>query len=294
MELKGKTFDINGDKKIVVNTDDDFAYFGDGARVKVDILLTKYEEVMDPNAFFNTESGLKGLAEDFEKIDTKAITEHHAPTSNVNNTGAPATTVIINGEEQEAQQVTTQPPVQKIDTTGLKPATNGGGDFFSQIKRNNEIEIDFKVSEKFPDLDFVRMMNDNYETSIIEHFAREIVEKMIYDPEALLESIKDRITEIVYGKDSVQLKETKQDSPYPKELEPVNDNTDQINKITEDRKVVDVVEEVEVTEEPTEEIATNVNDTIKEETNIEENGQETNKETGTTDSKPESEPQQEV
>jgi len=267
MELKGKTFDINGEKKKIVNADDSFAYFADGARVKKDILVTKYEEVMDPEAFFNNESGLKTLASDFEKIDTNAITENVAPTPNVN-TAQPTTTTIVNGPIDE-------PPVLKIDNTGLKPVANQSGDFFSKIKRNNVIDIDFKITEKFPDLDFVRMMNDNYETSIIEHFAREIVEKLIYDPESLLESIKGSIEEIVYGKETATLKEVETKTPYSEELKSENDNTETINKITKNKKVV-IEEEEEAVEETTtfgidaevelnkilvEEISTNVNET---------------------------------
>jgi len=199
MELKDKTFDINNTHKKVVNTDENFAYFADGARIKKEVLITKYEEVMDPNAFFNTTSGLEGLAKDINKIDSNAITENITPHPNVNNLDTGTTQIINNNQKEETPEIT------RIDNSGLKPAPPQNENFFSKIKRNNVINIDFSVEEKFPELEFVRMMNDNYETSIIEHFAREIVEKMIFDPEILLESIKNSITEIVYGKDNEEI-----------------------------------------------------------------------------------------
>lgn len=180
MELKGKTFDMNGTQRKVSNTDADFAYFEDGSRIKKDVLITKYEEVMNPADFFNNTSSIQNLAQEVKQIDTN---------------------VIMNEETKAVHvaQVVTESPAVKIEN---KPTHNSGNDFFSKIKRNNTITIDFSIEEKFPSLDFVRMMNDNYETSIIDHFAQEMVEKIVFDPEALLESIKKRLNEIVYGEEN--------------------------------------------------------------------------------------------
>ena len=195
MELRGKTFDINNSHKKVINTDDDFAYFEDGARIKKSILVTKYEEVMDPNEFFKTNTtGLEQLAESITKIDTTSIT-NTTNTTNVNTIEQPVTKII----NDNVNDAIVEEKVTRIDNTGLKPETSQSENFFAKIKRKHTINIDFSIEEKFPDLEFVKMMNDNYETSIIEHFAREIVEKMIFDPEKLLESIKSSITKIVYG-----------------------------------------------------------------------------------------------
>jgi hypothetical protein len=242
MELKGKVFEINGEHKKVSNTDENFAYFPDGARIKKELLVTKYEEVMDPEAFFNNPGGLEGLAKDINNIDPNKITESTSSHTNVN-THQPSTSQVIQNQPVE------EAPVTRIDNTGLKPEPVQNENFFSKIKRNNTINIDFSVEEKFPDLDFVRMMNDNYETSIIDHFAREIVEKMVFDPETLMESVRKSITEIVYGKDSVQLREIENETPYSEDLKAENDNSETIEKITEERKVVETkdeeVEEVE-------------------------------------------------
>jgi hypothetical protein len=286
MDLKGKIFEINNEHKKVVNTDDNFAYFADGARIKKDILVTKYEEVMDPEAFFNNPGGLDGLAKDINNIDTNSITES-APSSHTNVNTQPSTTQIVNDQPVAEEQVT------RIDKTGLnaQPASTQDN-FFSKIKRNNLISLDFTVEEKFPDLEFVRMMNDNYETSIIEHFAREIVEKMVYDPEILMESVKRSITEIVYGKDSVQLKEFENETPYSEDLKSENDNSETIKKITEDRKVVDPKEEeeevaVKVVENATEEEMV----ITKEKTEIKSNGQEAGENTESSGEQGELEPE---
>lgn len=254
MELTGKIFDINNENKKVVNTDETFAYFEDGARIKKQLLITKYEEVMDPSSFFDNTAGLSGLAKDFQKIDTNAITENNSPMSNVNVVETPTTQVVNSPQPVEQETVT------RIDNTriGNPPAQDN---FFSKIKRNNEIEIDFSITEKFPDIEFVRMMNDNYETSIIDHFANEIVEKLLFDPESLLNAVKNRIHEIVYG-EKIETNEV----PISNEVEEVIEET-----IEEETKVEVIenatAEEMIITKEKTVIQPENVNDINEQETN---------------------------
>ena len=226
MELVNKTFDINGEHKKVVNTDDTFAFFKDGACIRKDLLVTKYSEVMDPSSFFNPNaSGLENLANDINNINTNNIMESNTQTI-VNDGNIEQHEEII--ETPNVQQVET-PSVTRIDNSGLKNQQTSNNDFFSKIKRNNLISIDFSIEEKFPDLDFVRMMNDNYETSIIEHFANEIVEKMVYDPTALLESVKRSINIIVYGEEvSNENKELENEQESESTIvENTEDNTEQ-------------------------------------------------------------------
>lgn len=219
MELKGKTFSINKNDKKVVNTDETFAYFEDGACIKKDILVTKYEEVMNPTDFFNNTQSLNNIVQEVSKIDTDTVINSDNRT--VVKAIEDNTETVYDNKQEEANNasvIQSQTPnsIVKIDNTGLESAKIKDNDFFSKIKRNNIIKLDFIVEEQFPDLEFVKMMNDNYETSIIDHFAAEIVEKMIYDPKELLEIVKNRIKEIVYKDDKPEPESTEStDSDKP-------------------------------------------------------------------------------
>lgn len=70
---------------------------------------------------------------------------------------------------------------------------------FSKTKRNVEFKINIEILDKIPRLDFIEMMEDSYETSIIDYLADEFTNKIINDPSQIRSSIKDKIKQIVYG-----------------------------------------------------------------------------------------------
>jgi hypothetical protein len=73
---------------------------------------------------------------------------------------------------------------------------------FSNVKKNTNFKFSIEIIDKIPRPDFIEMMEDSYEVSIIDYLADEFVKKIFSDPEAIKNSIKDEIKSIVYKKKS--------------------------------------------------------------------------------------------
>jgi len=71
---------------------------------------------------------------------------------------------------------------------------------FRGVKRSVEFSLDLKLENKIPRLDFIEMMEDSYEKSIIDFLAEEFTNELLKDPKSLKESIKAKINEMVYSK----------------------------------------------------------------------------------------------
>lgn len=95
-------------------------------------------------------------------------------------------TVALNG--QNSEPVYTKPKEDPIYT------------MFRGVKRSVEFSIDLKLENKIPRLDFIEMMEDSYEKSIIDFLADEFMAELLKDPKSLKESIKSKINEMVYKK----------------------------------------------------------------------------------------------
>jgi len=111
-----------------------------------------------------------------------------------------------------------EPPVQRIDIQD--PVTI----MFKNVKRNLDFNIDLKIEGKIPRLDFIEMMEDSYEVSIIDFLAEEFTENLLRDPKFIKNKIKSEIKRLL---------ETNSKSVTPKE---VSNNKESITD-TEKKKV---------------------------------------------------------
>lgn len=100
---------------------------------------------------------------------------------------------------------------------------------FRKTKRNVEFKINVDISDKIPRLDFIEMMEDSYEISMIDFLADEFTNKILQDPSIIKNKIKDKIKQLVYGAPTTlssnnnntnKEKETEKDS---KNIQSVND-----------------------------------------------------------------------
>lgn len=71
-------------------------------------------------------------------------------------------------------------------------------EMFKNVKRNTSFKIDFTVENKIPRVDFIEMMEDSYNTSIIEFLAQEFTDEILRDPDIIKEKIKKKLTDLVY------------------------------------------------------------------------------------------------
>lgn len=72
---------------------------------------------------------------------------------------------------------------------------------FRGIKRSVDFNITIDLENKIPRIDFIEMMEDSYESSIIDFLADELTQSIISNPDNIKNMIKDKIKQIVYEKE---------------------------------------------------------------------------------------------
>ena len=71
---------------------------------------------------------------------------------------------------------------------------------FKNAKRNVDFSVDLKVEGKIPRIDFIEMMEDSYEISIIEFLADEFTNDLLRNPNKLKMKVIEEIKKKVYPK----------------------------------------------------------------------------------------------
>lgn len=70
---------------------------------------------------------------------------------------------------------------------------------FKGVKRNVDFNISLDIINKIPRLDFIEMMEDSYETSIIDFLADEFTNNLLDNPKVIRDMIRNKIHTMVYG-----------------------------------------------------------------------------------------------
>lgn len=144
-------------------------------------LLKKAQTVYNDNSALKMAQrqmdSLKGILEDDDDISQIQIQQPIISTS------------------QLSQQVEPQIIQEKRQTqTKMDPIL----EMFKNVKRNTNFKIEFTVENKIPRIDFIEMMEDSYNTSIIEFLAQEFTDEIVKDPNIIKEKIKKKLTDLVY------------------------------------------------------------------------------------------------
>jgi hypothetical protein len=79
---------------------------------------------------------------------------------------------------------------------------------FKNVKRNREFNVTIDYQNKIPRADFIEMMEDSYNTSIIEFLANEFTNQILENPEIIKNKIIEEIKKIVYKKEEVKTVES--------------------------------------------------------------------------------------
>lgn len=103
-------------------------------------------------------------------------------------------TVQVNRDEPRVEQRITQ-PTQKVEDPIIT--------MFKNVKRIKEFSISLEIKNKIPRPDFIEMMEDSYNTSIIDFLAAEFTDNILKNPHLIEDMIKQKIKEVVYGVESV-------------------------------------------------------------------------------------------
>jgi hypothetical protein len=102
----------------------------------------------------------------------------------------------------ENPQISQRPIEPQIRTENYMNNNNNSIDpivqMFRNAKRNTDFKINFTINNKIPRLDFIEMMEDSYNTSIIDFLAEEFTNELLLNPEVIKNKIKDQISSMVY------------------------------------------------------------------------------------------------
>ena len=110
----------------------------------------------------------------------------------------PVQRIEVNRDPQPTQEFV-QPVAQPVTQVEDPIIT-----MFKNVKKSVDFKFNVEVSNKIPRLDFIEMMEDSYETSIIDFLANEFTNNILSNPDIIKHSIKERIKKLVYG---VEVKE---------------------------------------------------------------------------------------
>ena len=100
---------------------------------------------------------------------------------------------VDNVQQVEVNREVYQPPVQRVNVED--PIIT----MFKGVKRNVKFDISVEISDKIPRLDFIEMMEDSYETSLIDFLADEFTNKILQNPNIIKDTITNKIKQLVYG-----------------------------------------------------------------------------------------------
>jgi hypothetical protein len=75
---------------------------------------------------------------------------------------------------------------------------------FRNVKRNTDFNIKFEINNKIPRLDFIEMMEDSYNTSIIDFLAEEFTNQILLNPQIIKNKIKDQIMLMLHKKANLE------------------------------------------------------------------------------------------
>ncbi len=111
---------------------------------------------------------------------------------------------LLAEDEEEVQPVQVyREPVQNVITQEVRREIPKVEDpiitMFKNVKRNKDFSISLEINNKIPRPDFIEMMEDSYNTSIIDFLASEFTQNLLSNPEVIENMIKDKIKELVYG-----------------------------------------------------------------------------------------------
>jgi hypothetical protein len=98
------------------------------------------------------------------------------------------------------ENIMSQPIVPPQSQQSLDPIIQ----MFRNVKRNTDFNIKFEINNKIPRLDFIEMMEDSYNTSIIDFLAEEFTNQILLNPQIIKNKIKDQIILMLHKKANIQ------------------------------------------------------------------------------------------
>lgn len=221
----GRKYTKNDDQNTIYtvsNMDNGFIIFENGAKCKEETLLTSFNEYVDPNIINNTTHSalslylaeqLKGnIPMDNDIRDVQPISEEIVYKPQID------TNVVKNRnpnpvEHNFEQPITTdKPQYQRHEVPSTKnneTNTNPEITILKRVKRKNPIKINLVIDELVPDKDKMEVLNEMFQTSMVEFLTDEIMIKIFENPSKLREQISDSLYDYMNNKKEKKPRKTK-------------------------------------------------------------------------------------
>ena len=111
---------------------------------------------------------------------------------------------LLNPDSEEVQQVQVnrnpvQQPVSQTYQQPVQVVEDPIITMFKNVKRSKDFSISLEIKNKIPRPDFIEMMEDSYNTSIIDFLSAEFTDNLLRNPQIIEDMIKQKIKELVYG-----------------------------------------------------------------------------------------------
>lgn len=114
---------------------------------------------------------------------------------------------LINGDDIQPSMVKNEFMVDEFKQVGSKPSVQIPSpvidpiiDLLNKTKRVNNLKLKIEIEELLPKNEFIQMLEESYDKSIIDYLTDEIYNKMIKDSDSIKEQIKNQITAAVNKK----------------------------------------------------------------------------------------------
>lgn len=233
--LIGREFiDIKSGNRISVSDQfEDVIILNDGNRVSYSRIMDKlyYDEVIDPASFLKNSDAFMSLADKIKKIPDDVINE-----STNNDIDSPA---IVYVDPQDEYNEMLEKARKMGESMGITPNNNvdnivesivdnkkySNNDIptnnimnqtqqnpievlFSQAKKDTKLTINISFDINIPKKEFINMMEDTYDYSIIDYLSKFYTDKILHDDKTIHNEISKSIKEFVSKKKVVNRKTT--------------------------------------------------------------------------------------
>ena len=154
------------------------------------LILEKARAVNPANSMVNQMEKFRGI------LDDESVSE--LPVKSVTSSETRTQLPVTSPEQNENSQQST---FEKVDLIVRNVEDDPIVKLFKNVKRKQDFSFSFTVENKIPRPDFIEMMEDSYEYSLIDFLAEEFTQNILSDSESIKEKIKSELTELVYNRD---------------------------------------------------------------------------------------------
>lgn len=190
----------------------------------------------------SSDSAIIMVDEEYEKAELAKKYSISNPSDSLTRQNEAFAKLLGNADELPA----VAPPVPTVSSSVI-PATTVASTketdpiiaIFKNAKRNINFSISFEINDKIPRLDFIEMMEDSYNISIIDYIASEFTDRLMKDPSVIRNKIRDKIREMIDSnneskKETPKRKYSRGSSNEPKKETPKRKYTRKTNELEND------------------------------------------------------------